>query len=1110
MAAIESATILFTDLVVADDLLSSSDPEATDELRRLHFAALRQAIARAGGTEVKNLGNGLMVAFSAASTALSCAVAMQQAAESEARTSGGRHGLRIGISAGEATSEDGDYFGDPVIEASRLCARADEGQILAARIVQVLAGRRATHAFRKIGPLELKGLAEPVETLEVGWEPLREEEAQESSEIPLPARLGRRPTTGIIGRETEREALQDAYKRAAANEGRQVVLISGEAGQGKTTLAAEAAQRAHDAGAIALLGRCDEELGVPYGPFVEALQQYVIGAPERVLQSHVATHGSELARLTRALASRVAGLPAPRGGDAETERYLLYGAVVGLLTLASQEQPLVLVLDDLQWADAASLQLLRHLVKETDPLQLLVVCTYRDAELSSSHPLLETLATLRREPRVHRILLQGLDDLQVVEFMEAAAGHDLSDEGVQLAHAVYTETDGNPFFVSEMWRHLAESGAIQQDDSGHWLTHELPEASLPTSVREVVTARVSRLGRETSRILSLASVIGRQFDLEHLSLASQVDEDDLIDLLEAAASAALVREVRDVPGRYSFCHALVQHTLYQEMGATRRARAHRQVAEALEELCGGRPGQRVGELAHHWFNATQQVDVQKAISYSRQAAESALESLAPLDAIGYFVQAIQLLDYWPDAGADLIIDLQLGLGVAQRQAGIPAFRETLLEAARLAQQSGDAERLVQAALDNNRGFFSALGVVDDERVDVLEAALRVVPDDDSPARAVLARDAVHGARLRARSSGGSSSPKRRGPSPGARETRATQIDVSNLQQLPLNVPETLPIRLHSTAKSVILARDLDDPARLFWSVCADRSNTIQTAQAERSTRHLAVARSLAERFRQPMMMWVVAYHEAADALVRGESERAEELATQALEIGTESGQPDAFAFYGAQIIIVRLQQGRLHELTPLIVEGAEQNPAIAAYHASVAAAHLDAGEDATALGQLEQAAADGFVHVPRDTAWFDAISLYAHVAIELQAPAPAESLVELLAPYPNQVPCQCLTAHEPTAYMLGGLLSVLGHYDEAEQQLDKALRMSDRAHMRYAEAQTRLARGRMLARKLGDRARSEGSAERWLLESLDIARSSSYGAIERRALGALDHLQRQG
>ena len=443
--------------------------------------------------------------------------------------------------------------------------------------------------------------------------------------------------------------------------------------------------------------------------------------------------------------------------------------------------------------------------------------------------------------------------------------------------------------------------------------------------------------------------------------------------------------------------------------------------------------------------------------------------------------------------------------MAQRQAGIPDFRETLLEAARLAQRSGDQERLVQAALANNRGFFSALGVVDDERVEVLEAALRAVPDADSPVRAVLLAtlctelsygpldrrlELAREARSIARHTG----------------DPATQIDVSNLQQLPLNVPETLPIRLHSTAKSVILARELDDPARLFWSVCADRSNTIQTAQPERSTRHLEVAKSLAERFRQPMMLWVVAYHEAADALVRGESDLAEELATKALEIGTDSGQPDAFAFYGAQIIIVRLQQGRLHELTPLIVEGAQENPAIAAYQATLAAAHLDAGEETTALELLEEAAADRFVHVPLDTAWFDAIALYSRVAIELQARGPAESLVELLVPYPNQVPCQCLTAHEPTACLLGGLLSVLGRYDEAEEQLDKALRMSSRAHMRYSEAQTRLARGRMLASRLGAGARSEGSAERWLLESLDIARSSSYGAIERRALGALDRL----
>ena len=166
--------------------------------------------------------------------------------------------------------------------------------------------------------------------------------------------------------------------------------------------------------------------------------------------------------------------------------------------------------------------------------------------------------------------------------------------------------------------------------------------ALPDSVREVIGARVGRLGPDAERVLSLAAVIGRDFDLDLLARATETSEDDLLDILDAATAAALVRELADTPGRYNFAHALIQHTLYEDLGPTRRARAHRRVAEALEDLCGDRPGARVGELARHWFNATQPIDLAKAIGYSRQAGDAALAALAPADALRYYAQALDL------------------------------------------------------------------------------------------------------------------------------------------------------------------------------------------------------------------------------------------------------------------------------------------------------------------------------------------------------------------------------------------------------------------------------------------------------------------------------------
>ena len=902
MAHTEHVTVLFTDLVNSTELNSSLAQEAADELRRKHFSSLRAAIAAKGGTEVKTLGDGVMVVFPAASAALACAAAMQQAVERTSVTTSAPLGLRVGISVGEATREEDDYFGDPVIEAARLCAVAQGGQIVVSDLVRAAAGRRGAHAFRSLGEMDLKGLPEPLEALEVPWKSLLGAD-EGAGRVPLPARLAIAPVTGVVGRGFETGVLDDAWKRVAAGNGRELVLISGEPGMGKTTLAAACARAAADVGAWVLLGRGDEDLAAPYGPFVEALGHFVAHAPEELLAVHVAEHTAELQRIAPELKARLGHL-APQGADSEAERYLLFGSVVALLAQGAAVEPIVLVLDDLQWADTASLQLLRHVMATDTAMRLLVVATYRDSELSAAHPLMETLAGLRREQGVSRLDLKGLDDTGVIAFMEASAGHELDSDGVGLAHALSRETDGNPFFVGEVLRNLAETGAIYQNDSGTWSSAtDLEDVALPDSVREVIGSRVARLGERGLQVLSLASVIGRDFDLDLLARVTDTSEDELLDLLDVAAAAALVAEVPDRAGRFSFSHALVQHTLYSDLGATRRARAHRRVAEALELLCHDDPDERIGELAHHWARATQPVDAGKAMSYARRAGERALEALAPDEAARHFAQALQLLEQSPQPDSTVRVDLLLGLGTAQRQAGVADFRATLLDAARRARELGDGDRLVAAALANSRGIFSAVGVVDEERVEVLEAALAALPEGDSAARARLL------ARLCSELSW---APLERRVALAAEakgvarrlDDLTTLVEVVNDCAVALRVPSELHQEMADRLEVLdAVDQGLLDPATRYWLCEQGYVDAIRAARFDVAGRCIETMKDVVRLVRQPTLVWNINLILACEALRRGEPDEAERLCTAALEKGEETGQPDALLFYSAADVL---------------------------------------------------------------------------------------------------------------------------------------------------------------------------------------------------------------
>jgi class 3 adenylate cyclase len=1100
--AIESATILFTDVVGSTELSRRLSPEGADEVRRGHFSTLRKAIAEAGGTEVKNLGDGLMVVFASASAALACGVAMQQGVEHDNRDWEHSVGLRVGLSGGEVTREDDDCFGDPVVEAARLCALCESGQVLATEWVRLTAGRRGRHEYRSLGELTLKGLTDPVEIVEVVWEPIRGPDNGPS--IPLSGRLAAGPAVGVVGREAEMQMMTDVFKRVASGEGREVLLVSGEAGLGKTTLVAEVARVAFDTGACVLFGHCEEDLATPYQLFAEALGHYVTHAPEEQLLAHVEAHGSELSRLVPTLASRIRELPPSKATDSDTERFLLFAAVVGLLGIMSQEQPVVLVFDDLQWADKGSLLLLCHLVAAEQSMRVLILGTYRDSELSQTHPLNDTLAALHRVSRVNRMDLAGLDDSGVAALLEAAAGQSLDAAGVTLAHAVYRETDGNPFFVSEVLRHLTETGAIQKDTTGPWVAESaLEQLALPDSVRVVIGARVGRLGKDAGRVLSVASVIGRDFDLDLLARATKTDEDDLLDILDAAASVALVGEEADT-GRYCFAHALIQHTLYEDLGRNRRARAHRQVAEALEELCGDRPGARVGELARHWTRATQPIDMAKAIGYSKQAGDAALGALAPGEALRYYAQALDLYSNLADPDPVLGIDLAIGLGTAQRQVGDAASRGMLLTAARQAVDLGDTNRIVAAALANDRGYRSNNNATDTDKVDILEIALDRLPADNPDRALVLAT-------LCSELTGGSPSGRLQALADEALVIAessgddAIMVRVLNQVLYPSLVPTLHEQTLARTADALVRAERLADPVLLFFAAHSRATAVFVDGDIDEMDRCIEMMCALAEQIDQPILSWTNTFHLSKRAQIAGDTDLAEKFATEALQIGTYCGQPDAALFFGGQLSVVYAQRGTMGELIPFIEQMLEETPApVGGLTPVLAQAHAEADHTEHVRRMLEEFAATKF-DLPMGTGSMTDLYLYAEAAIHCGDPKYAGPLFDRLAPWADQsVARGSVTASGLVSHSLGGLATVLGRYDEADFYFNQSLATGARMKAKFYVAITGLLWGKMLAER---RASGDADKARELLSNAHTtAVANGYGTVERRAATALQSI----
>jgi class 3 adenylate cyclase len=1085
--------VLFTDLVGSTELRSRLGEGAAETVRRKHDRLVADAIEGNRGYVVKHLGDGVMATFTGASDAVAAAIRIQQAIDRHNRSEKNAVLLevRIGLSAGDVTVEGEDCFGTPVIEASRLCAAARGGQILSTEVVRLLAGSAAGHDFTPVGGLKLKGLPAPVGVCEVAWEPLP------VPMVPLPSFL-----MGVgrifVGRDEPLGRLTRLWKEAAAGK-RQVALTAGEPGIGKTRLAAQLAQILHAEGALVLGGRCDEDMGVPYQPLVEALRHYVNHAPELRL----GRYGGELVRLVPELADTVPGLAPPLRSDPETERYRLFDAVAAWLAHLSLETPLLLVVDDLHWAAKPTLLLLRHVLRFREPLRMLVVATYRDDELRRGHPLSEVLPDLRRLEGVERFPLVGLDQAAVTAFIEAAAGHALPEEDQELSQRVWLETEGNPFFVAELLRHLTETGAVERRD-GRWVvTAPLEELGIPEGVRDVVSRRLSRLSDAANRALAVASVVGLEFEPAIVQTAGDFGENALVGALEEAVAARLLGEVPSAT-HYRFSHALVKATLYDELSAARRVVLHRRVAEAVEALHAAALDDYLPDLAHHWARASApSAETVRAIAYAARAGDRALAQLAHHEAVVYYRQALELLDVVEGPSYEgARLELLISLGEAQRRSGEPVYRQTLLDAADLAQRRGDATALARAALANTRGnIYSAALEVDMERVAVLEAALETIDRDDLAVRTrLLANLALELAWVSDRNRRMELSEE---ALVSARRLGAPDIlaHVLLARDFTIAAPDNLVERFANTGELLELGRVLGDPVLASRAWVLRFRAAMELADVEEANHCLAANEALVTDLGQPALAWPVLVQRAGLLLLRGEIAAADEALLAAYERGVAVGEPDAPVYLWAGQTLVRLEQGRIGELKDTTRRYLERtgNPAV---QVTLAVTYAETDELEEAHGVYGEMAESGFA-IPFDFLWLRAVTDLAYLCARLGDAGRAPILHGMLEPYADRVVTIAqgsLVTGSVTLY-LGMLATTLGNFDEAEGRFAAAADTHTRIGARIWLARTRLEWARMLLAR-----REPGDAERarhLLSQALVTARELGATTVERRAVALL-------
>ena len=909
--------------------------------------------------------------------------------------------------------------------------------------------------------------------------------------IELPAELRARSEVPLVGRRRELAELARVWELArhgvsgpppTPGEGTgRIVVVVGEAGIGKTSLAAQLARRAHEDGGVVLAGHAPEEVLAPYQPFLEALRHYFATAPIAQLRAAVSEYGPELARLVPELRRRVPDLPPPLPGEPDSERYRLFEAVVGMLTAISANTPILLVLDDLHWADRPTLLLLRHLARAPQPKRLLILVAYRTE--ASGEALGDAVADLRREWLITQIDVGGLSERETAELFAMRTGEVPSHV---LSRALHAETEGNPFFIEEIARHLVQAGVRASEASAS----ELQRFGLPEGVKEMIARRLARLNPETVEWLRVAAVIGREFDAALLEQLVPFDEERFLAALEEALGAGLLLESTAEPGRYSFSHALIREALYEGMSAHRRARIHRRVGEALEESRKA----SLSALAHHFTRAASRADADKAIAYACRAGEKAAANFAHEEAAEHYSRAVQVLTRFEPDALERRCELLLLLGEARVRSGEPVpARSALQEAAALAERLGDNASFARAAIGASRRYVQQPGVIDTDLIALLERALELTEGQRTLDRVrLLARlcGAIYYSPGRERmtelseeamtiaselgdpeASAYARAARRRAlwDAPHLRERLATSTEMLTFAQRSGNLE--LQLQAHA------------------WLVV----DLLESGDRDAVDAQIEAFSTGATQLRQPLYLWQAVVWRAMRALLEGNLGQAEELAAEALGAGGPGEGVTAAQYYAIQLLAVRREQGRIGELEQVARVMVASNSTRPAWRAALATTLSESDQRAEARAELEQLSAHDFRDIPQDGDWITTVTLLCDLCGALNDARRAELLYGALLPYAgvNVVAGIGVVCFGSAARFLGKLAATMGRNGEAASHFERALEENARLQAPVLLAHTQLD----FAAALGPTLR----AERMIDEAARIAAELGLPAIANRA-----------
>jgi DNA-binding SARP family transcriptional activator/tetratricopeptide (TPR) repeat protein len=920
----------------------------------------------------------------------------------------------------------------------------------------------------------------------------------------LPAALGRPGRSPFVGRDDAVGWLRAQWSEARSGSGR-LAVVAGQPGIGKTRLVSEVGRAVRGEGAAVLLGRCHQEVLISYQPFVEAFDRYAAAVSPDVLRGQVGSYGGDLGRLVPELARRLREPPEPIVGDAEGERFRLFEAACLLLSNVSRSWPVVLVLEDLHWADKPTALLLAHMVRSIETERVLVIGTYRDTE--PGEPLVSVLADLHRDRAVERLRLGSLHRGDVATMVSAWLGR---APPTHFAHALHRETEGNPFFIEEVLRHLIEVAAV---DETEWRRlASFTELGIPEGVREAIEQRLVALSPATRRIVTIAAAIGRSFSIELLESVAELPGERVLDALEEATARRIVEEELDAPRRYSFAHALIRETLYASLSGPRRVALHRRIAAILEQRHAADLEPHLGELAYHFVEAADPATAAKAVDFSARAARRALAALAYEEAVAHFARALKALELSGSSDAATHCEVLLGLGEALGKASeFEQSRAAFQAAADLARRAGLGEQLAGAALGLGRGWIEQ-GTADPAIIAVLEEALATLPDADGAVRArLLGRLAMelHFA----------DQPDRCQALARQGVALARRLDDPSTLAFALNARHWSQrghdevTELLDMADGIIRHAEASGELELAFQGHSWRLvDLLELGQTDTIDDEIAACASLADRLRQPFYRSWVAGLMPMRALMLGRFDEAERLARGALAAAEAAGNWNGVTSSRVQLGWCWKDVGRGAERADE-VEGFVRNEvltrplsggAAAVWNGNLALFMAEAGLGARARSYLDRVADCDDAELTRNVDGRSAAALAAEACALLGDQQLAPRFYKLLLPREGL----CILGGRGVYFRgaatryLGLLAGALGRWDDAVRHHEDALKTNTRAQAPpwIARSLHELA-GALLAR-------SDPDDEHRAIDLLQRAELQAR-ALEMRALTAQTALQRR-